>query len=316
VAAAALSRITPVSDNTWSTGIDNPPGLNLPASERDVLLNFVTPGWFRAYGMAIRAGRDLTDADVADDRPVAIVNEAFARRLFPGRSPVGMSFQQTSGPNESLPAREIVGVVGDAVYESLRETVSPTVYMPVAPSRLQQTIWLNVRAASGDPAALAPSITAAALGVQPDLTLSAYRSLDAQVSASIARERLLALLGSIFGALGLLVAALGVFGVLSYGVTRRLPEFGVRLALGARPSSIVGLVLTRAAVLTATGVVVGLGLSYWLSRFTASLLFEADAMTTPTVAFSVMLLVVIAIAASWWPARRAARTDPTLVLRS
>ena len=212
---------------------------------------------------------------------------------------------------------EIVGVVGDAVYRRLRDPIPPTVYssamQSIAP--LPSTEYnLNVRAASGSSALLTRSIADAIGSVNKDLALT-FRPLSDQISASLTQERIVALLAGFFGALALLLAGLGLYGVTSYAVSRRRTEIGIRMALGAAPAGVLRLVLSRVSMLVGFGVVIGAGVSLWASQFVATLLYGLEPRDPVTLAGSVAVLSAVGAVAGWLPARRASSIDPAEVLR-
>jgi ABC-type antimicrobial peptide transport system permease subunit len=217
--------------------------------------------------------------------------------------------------NNDVP-KEIVGVVGDAVYRNLREPVPPTLYVPLAQNDAfaAASMSLNVRSTAGSPALLSRSVAAAIAGVHPDLALT-FRPLASFVDAALTQERVIATLSGFFGALALLLAGLGLYGVTSYAVTRRQTEIGIRMALGAAPGGVVRLVLTRVTVLVAIGVAAGAGVSMWAAKFVASLLYAIEPRDPATMIGSAIVLAAVGALAGWLPAYRASRIDPAEVLR-
>jgi putative ABC transport system permease protein len=319
VADAAISVVTPVSGRLWSNRIKVSDGIELPERQRQSNFNYVTPGWLSTYGTAIVAGRDIGPQDRKGAPLIALVNEAFARRFFGGASPLGHTVQ-TDGVLGPAPKREIVGVVADAVYISLREPVPPTTYVPLGQYDLTMSpplpaVNLSVRANGGSPVLLTKSIAAAVGAVNPDLALT-FRPLTDQINASLSQERIVAMLSGFFGALALLLAGLGLYGVTSYAVTRRRAEIGIRMALGAAPAGVMRLVLSRVALLVGIGVIVGAGASMWLSRFVATLLYGLEPRDPATLAGAAATLAGVGALAGWLPAYRASRIDPAQVLRN
>jgi predicted permease len=316
VARSAVSMVTPVSGMIWRDLFEFPDKPTLGREDRSVTMNIVTPGWFATYGTPIVAGRDFTDGDRAGAPDVAIVNEAFVRKYFDGRNAVGRIVRRPDFPNHPAKSIAIVGVVGDAIYQSVREAPPPTMYRPVAQHDGPQPPFasVSVRAARGSPMALARPVTAALATLDPSFSLR-FWSLQRQIDDSLTQERLVAILSGFFGALALLLAGIGLYGVTSYAVTRRRGELGIRLALGARPGGVVRLVLTRVFLLVGAGVVIGAAASLWAARFVTPLVFGLTARDPLTFAGAAVVLLAVGALAGWLPARRAARLDPAAVLR-
>jgi predicted permease len=315
VANASLSMMTPLAGGVdWLMA--NPPGLSLPESSRASYINAVGPEWFQTYGMRVQSGRGLTADDARTSRPqVVVVNDAFERRFFPGRNALGQTVRRAreDGP-DGAPRFEIVGVVTDAVYEFLKDGPPPTIYLPLTTQTAGPGPSLTVRAAAGDPTALGPAIVRTIEAIDPRLSLT-LRPIADRVESSVSRERLLAMLGGFFGGLALLLAALGLYGVVSYNVSRRRREIAIRLALGAAASGAVAFAVRRVAVVVAIGLAAGTLASAWASRFVEALLFRLEPRDPATLMGAVAILVTVSGLASWLPARRASRMDPTAVLR-
>src|ERR1700676_1252953 len=214
--------------------------------------------------------------------------------------------------------KTIVGVVGDATYNGLRADAKPVEYAPLAqfdwPGGPSGDITISVRALAGSPMLLARSLASALTAVDPDLEFT-FRPLTDQVSASLTQERVIAMLAGFFGALALLLAGLGLYGVTSYAVSRRRGEIGIRIALGAAPGSVMRLVLSRVTRLVAIGVLVGAGVSIWASTFVASLLYGLEPRDPITLIGAAVVLGIVGAVAGWLPAYRASRLDPAAVLR-
>jgi putative ABC transport system permease protein len=319
VERAATSFLTPVSGQGWNNAFEVPDQPQLSLRQRLAFLNAVTPGWHSVYGTRLVAGREFTAGDRAGAPLVAIVNQAYTKKFVRPGSAIGQIVQQSEGPGGSArpPAIEIVGVVEDAAYRNLRDPMPPTVYLPIAQlpaDNMFPNAAVSVRTATGSPALLVRPLSQALSAVDPDVSLS-FRPLKDQVDARLVRERVLALLGGFFGALALLLAGIGLYGVTSYAVTLRRGEIGVRMALGADASRVLRLVLGRAARLVVFGVVIGTGLSLWLAKFVSALLFGLEARDVATLAAAVAMMAVVGTLAAFLPAWRAARIDPIEVLR-
>jgi predicted permease len=318
VADAALSVIAPVTGQGWNDRVVVSEAPRLPERQSVTFMNGVTPTWFATFRTPLVAGRTFTDHDLKTSAPVAIVNEAFARKFLNGNSPIGHTMQPPAGWRSPEAPKEIVGVVADAAYRNVREAVPATTYIPLP--QIDETfklpsIYLIVRSASGSSALLTKSIAAAIATTNPDLALT-FRSLTDQVDASLTQERIVAILAGFFGALALLLAGLGLYGVTSYAVSRRRAEIGIRLALGATPGGVVRLVLARVTILVTIGVAVGAGLSVWASKFVATLLYGLEPRDPVTLVGAAVTLAAVGAMAGWLPAHRASRIDPAAVLRA
>jgi putative ABC transport system permease protein len=320
VARAGGSMFTPIGGGAGLDFLDLPGAAPPPEAgpvpfwnSHMTLLHQITPGWLATYGTAVLAGREIEERDTQGALPVALVNQAFARKFLPNRNPIGERVAFAHGGQ----TRTIVGVVSDAVYISFRDGMRPTVYMPLAqrnPGGPTANVNISVRSSVGSPASLAPRVAAALTAVDRNLTFT-FRPMQDRVDASLTQERLVALLSGFFGALALLLAALGLYGVTSYAVTRRRAEIGIRMALGAEPAGVLRLVLVRVFMLVALGVIIGTATSVWSSQFIASLLYDLHPRDSATLVGAALTLTAVGAIAGWLPAYRASRIDPTQVLR-
>jgi putative ABC transport system permease protein len=316
VGEAALSLTLPVSGRqfTPTVKIDGVADTRGP-----VWANLISPGWLATFRTPLLAGRDLTDVDRAGTPRVAIVNEAFARKFAADGTAMGRTITLYPGTARALGPIEIVGIVGDAVYGSLRDPAPPTFYVPLAQFDYLtdlgiRTINLSVRVRTESPMALATSISTALATVSPQLAITS-RPLLTQVNAALVRERLMALLSGFFGALALLLAGLGLYGVTAYSVASSRTEIGIRVALGASVLRAIRPILARTAVLVSLGVLAGTAISLWASTLVAALIYGVEPWDPATFAASTIMLAVVAGLAAWLPARRAGRIDPAAVLR-
>jgi predicted permease len=290
------------------------PDSTLGRRERTTWVNAVSPGWFDTYGMRLLAGRDVDATDRAEGPAVAVVNQAFATRFLKPGNPVGQQFSPGDGSGDA-PVYEVVGLVPDAVYRSLRAEMTPIAYIPLAQwKEPSPEVVISIRSAGAPPGDLAKSVTAALVAAEPRLAVS-YHPLRKQVDAALVQERLLANMSVFFGGLALLLAGLGLYGVTSYAVNSRRTEIGIRMALGATAAAVVRLVLRRVAWLVLIGITAGSALSLWATRFVGSLLYGLEPQDPASLAAAALLLALAGTLAGWLPARRAARTDPTIVLR-
>jgi len=280
----------------------------------------ISPDWFHTFGTRLLAGRDIDARDHATAADVAVINEAFAKRHFEGENPIGRTIMVGENASDRQPV-EIVGLVQNAAFTSVREPVEPTMYRPLArwdgEGSLTSfpSISVSIRAAGElPPARLTSSLAAAIVGVDGALTVS-FQTVTETLSVYYIRERLLAVISGYFGALALLLAALGLYGVTAYSVSRRRTEIGVRIAIGADASAVVRLVLGRVAFLCALGIIAGIVASLWATRLVAALLFDTPARDPLMIGASAVVLALAAGAAGWLPARRASRIDPAQALR-
>ena len=319
VSSSAISAVTPASGSTWNGLWEFPGGPELPENERIININLISPDFFKTFGTRIIAGRDLVESDRAGAPNVALVNESFAKKYYGGRSPIGRTIRQPGFGIRESTTYEIVGYVEDAIYVSLRDPMSPTVYLSALQHREPpSTINLSVRSAGGSPLLLIRPLAESVGGVNRDLALT-FLPLSSQVNASMIQERMVAMLSGFFGALALLLAGLGLYGVTSYAVSRRQTEIGIRMALGAAPVGVIRLVLGRVGLLVTVGLIAGVALSLGLvkvsAQFVEGLLYGIQLKDPLTFVIAGVILACIGVLAGWIPARRASRIDPAVVLR-
>lgn len=315
IARAAVSGITPVSGSLTDTvvEIENGPSMTMP--QNISYRNVITPGWFATYGTDVLEGRDFDTRDRLGSPLVTIVNQTFARRFIHNGTPLGRRIRQGQ-PGRQGPWLEVVGVVEDAAYRSVRDPAPPTLYVPLAhikepPSNMS----LSVRSTSGSPSTLSQPL-ADVIGRVDRNAVVTFTPLKQQVDAALVQERILAMIAGFSGVLALLLAGLGLYGIVWYAVSRRRAEIGIRMALGATSANVAGLVLSRTALLVATGITVGLVACWWMSRSIASLLYGVEARDVATMASAAGILAIIGLLAAWLPARRASRINPTEALRN
>ena len=280
----------------------------------------ITPAWFEAYGMPMRAGRPVEERDAAGAQPVMVVNEEFVERFFPGRNLLGrtvaMTFTFPDGEFTFTP-KAVVGIVGNAVHESVRGPVRPIVYVPMAQEPLQSIfvagVFIAVRSETATPERLSRSVAATLASVDPDVRVS-FLTGTGIVGFALARDRLVARLAAFAGLLAVLLTALGVGGVTAYHATRRRPELAVRVALGSTRGRLVGLVLSRVLGRVVGGVVVGLAFAFWTSRLAESMLFGIEPRDPIVFAGAAATITVVGLLAGWVPAYRASRLHPARAL--
>jgi putative ABC transport system permease protein len=265
----------------------------------------VTPVYFAALGIPLRQGRLLTVADGEEGREAVVVNEAFVRRFSPHQNPLGRRLVLGG----AAPAT-IAGVVADVKNAGLTAEVDPQIYRPLTSAG---RMVLFVRTAQR-PGAAADEIRAIVRGLDPDLPLT-FQTLEDHLANLNARPRFQTTVLAAFAAIALLLAAIGIFGVMSYTVSQRTREIGIRMTLGAAPPGIRNLVVGQALALTAAGVAIGLAMAAMLTRFLASMLYGVPARDAASFSLSAAILAAVAVAASYIPARRASRVDPAVALR-
>ena len=307
VTAASLSRVTPISGG----GIDLP--ITIEGRQREpgvmVLANRMSEGFFATMTIPVLLGRDFVPEDGARETVAAVVNEAFAQRYFKNENPIGRRFTLAG----RLPL-EIVGLVANSKYYTLRDTDKPTVYMYALDTGDAGGLTLTVRT-SGDPLAFARGIRDHVQSIAPAVPVSDVRTLSSQVERSLVKERLVARLLGAFAVLSLFLASVGLYGVLGYHVARRTGEIGLRLALGATRGGVLRSVLRQSAIVVAIGSAVGVAATTQLSSLLSGLLYGVTVSDTGVLAAAVASLFIVAMAAAAIPAWRAARVDPLVALR-
>jgi putative ABC transport system permease protein len=289
----------------------------LPAAQQPTMqVRVTTPEYFRTMGIPILRGRAFDGRDVAGAPQVAVISAAAARRHFPGEDPLGKVI--TIGwrrPADQPPAGgEVVGIVGDVKDIGLAEENQPEMYVPLAQLPVE-TMDVVLRA-SVPPRSLVPAVESVVRDLDPELPVARVATLDEVVARSISEPRFYMILLGAFASMAVFLAALGIFGVLSYAVVQRSREIGIRVALGAHPAAVLRMVLGQAAGLAAGGVLIGLAGAVALSRAIGSLLFELSPTDPLTLGTMAVLLGTVALLASYLPARRATRVDPLIALRS
>jgi putative ABC transport system permease protein len=282
-----------------------------PGADKSANYTAATPGYFRVMGVPLVSGRTFSQRDGATAPRVCVVSAAFARRYFPGENPLG---KRLVFGFPSPVAREIVGVVGDVKRDGLALPSQPEMYVPF----VQEPWWAAyalVRT-SGDPARLSSAMRADVKALDPSLPLEDVAPMRQFVDDSVAQPRFRTTVLGLFGAAALLLAVLGIYGVISYSVGRRTREVGIRLALGAAPSDVLRMVLFEGLGLVALGLALGLAGALLSTRYLSSLLFEVSRLDALSYAGVAALLLLAGLAASWLPARRATRVDPVSALRA
>lgn len=313
VQAVTYSQMPVLSGYSWTSGatIQGRPAVS--GKDNSVLMNGVDSAFFSTYELPVILGRAFTVRDDAAAPKVAIVNQAFARKYFGEESAIGRRFG-TGGPANSAEF-EIVGVARDTRAIRLKDEPRPAAYLPYPQLRNARAGYFALRTA-GDPEALAPALRAAVREIDPTLPVANLRTQEEQVARSLAPERLFARLSGFFGVLALVLASIGLYGLLSYSVLRRTGEIGLRMALGAVPGRVLWLIVRESLLLVCLGTIVGIAAAAGLSRLVASRLFGLSSTDPVTYAAVAFLLIAVAVLASLLPARRAAKVDPMVALRA
>ncbi|HEY6273049.1 MAG TPA: ABC transporter permease [Terriglobales bacterium] len=311
VAAAAASNRSPVNGNSSNNTIlaENDITGGMSWEER------ISPGYFQTMEIRLLAGRDFNRNDSANSPKVAIVNQVFVKKFLSGsKNAIGQQFHLDARPGMPKPYYSVVGVVESSVYNDMHEAFVPVMYFPSAQDE-HPNIFVTFLIRSGvSTGSLANGVKNAIAGVNPEVDVQ-FKVLRAQLRDSLAQDELMATLCGFFGGLAVLLAAIGLYGVISYTVAQRTNEIGIRMALGARRSRIVGLILGEVAVLIGIGIAIGAGLALGGGRAASSLLYGLKANDPLTLALAVILLAALGLVAIFVPARRASRLDPMVALR-
>ncbi|HYY55999.1 MAG TPA: ABC transporter permease [Pyrinomonadaceae bacterium] len=313
VESAGATLSLPLGGSSLSVGRSFiPEGRPLtPAESMNAAYFVATPGYFRTMKIPLASGRTFTERDTSDATQVIVVNETLARRVFPGESAVGKRIRVWR--DEDF-AREIIGVVGDTKAYALDDEPGPQMYVPHAQDPGWGGMSLVVRTTT-QPTALTSAVRAAVLSIDKDQPVFNIKTMEDVAAASVANRRVSMFLLSVFAGLALLLAALGVYGVISYSIAQRTHEIGLRMALGARRSDVLKLILKQGMGLVLVGVGVGLVAAFLLTRVMASLLYEVSATDPLTFTAVALILSAVALVACLIPARRAMRVDPMVALR-
>jgi putative ABC transport system permease protein len=314
VASVGLADCPPLSGGCNGTSIvlrDQPPPK--PGTERSVGIHWISPSWPATMRVPLQQGRALTSADRVGQRKVVLVNETAARTFWPGQSAIGRPVSVGQGGFWKDTAY-VAGVIGDVRYHTLDSVPRPDVYLSYYQSpRGRMMLFLRT---AGDPMTFARTVTGVIRELAPDLPVYDVQSMDSRVALAVAPARFSALLLAIFAAVALALAALGIYGVISFAVSQRTREIGIRTALGADRADVVRMVVGHGVTLAAIGALIGVGMALGTTRVLRSLLFEVTPSDPVTFIAIVVLVAAVAMLASWLPARRAARVEPVEALHN
>jgi predicted permease len=313
---ASLSGYSPLEGNSWNERVfiqGKPPDYQWTAPSWDR----VAPHYFETIGTRLLRGRTIDERDAPAGPNVAVINQTFAARFFPNENPIGQHFGMTDVSHSS--DYEIVGVVEDAKYQDTRGPAYATFFLPLLQnhpgSRLSGWVGAIELHVAGKPENLEPAVRKALTDVDPNLAVLNMVSFGEQVARNFNQERLIARLTQLFGALALILACVGLYGVIAYAVARRTNEIGIRMALGAERRNILGLVLRSALAQLGLGLAIGIPIALVGSRVLANQLYGVKSYDPTILGLAAVVLAVCAIFAASLPARRATRVDPMVALR-
>jgi predicted permease len=313
VSSVTLAVMALLDGNEWDSSV-TVEGYSAKEGEWiDPHMQFISTGYFQTLAVPVMLGRDFSDRDDKGTPPVALINERFAKRYFAGRSPVGLHVGMGGNPGTKTDI-EIVGVVKDTRYESLRDEIPYELYRPYRQMDFVQGMTVYARA-QGDPTAIFAAMRHSVNELDSNVPVYRVRTLDQQLDKSLMSERLLASLSGVFGLLATGLAAIGLYGVMAYMVVRRTREIGIRMALGADRGSVVWLVMREVLALSAVGVIIGGGAAYAATRLVQKQLFGILPTDALTMAASACGIAAVAVLAGYLPARRATAIDPMRALR-
>ena len=311
--SGSCSRNIPVNSRGNAGPLEVPGAAPRPLNARFVFTNMVTPDYFRTFGIGIAGGRVFDARDSAAGERVAVVNRALVRTFFGTDNPIGRTIHFYQDDDHPM---TIVGIVDDVIQRSLREEPPMTVYTPLAQLREPEGLVTMALRTRHDPLTVATSIRSEVRQASPAVVVDYVRSMEQQINTVLVRERLVAILSSGFGVLALVLSCIGLYGVVSYDVTRGLRDLGVRMALGAQRVDVIWQVLRGALAVSSLGVAAGIAAALAATRVLSTLLFGITARDPLTLTSAAVLLILTTVAASLLPARRASRIDPVIVLRT
>jgi predicted permease len=313
VESNAFAVIPLVADNEWDNWVTIEGYVPKQGETPDPHMQYCTPAFFKTLHIPVLLGRDFMAKDVEGAPKVGIVNQKFAKRYFGSASPIGRHVGMGIDPGTKTDI-EIVGVVGDTKYESMREEIPIELYIPYTQINFVDGMTVYVRA-KGEPTGIFNMLRPAVRDVDDSVPMYDLRTLDDQIEISLLTERLLATLSSVFGCLATLLAALGLYGVMAFMVARRTREIGIRMALGADSGSVVWMVMREVLALAAIGVAIGLGAAWAATRLIQTQLFGIQPTDLLTMALAALGIGAVAGLAGYFPARRATGIDPMRALR-
>jgi len=308
VQGVAVSNSLPPDETDYSSGFTIE---GQDQSEHVAYFTIVSPDYFRVLSIPLRSGRAFNGADVADSQRVVLINETLQRDFLSGEDPIGRRIN--IGSKQEPQWNTIVGVVGDVKYNGLADDVQPAIYYPIS----QQPTWgsLVIKTDVADPLSVTSAVRNEIKKIDPDVPLTNVATMDDRLSKSVAQPRFRTTLIALFAVVALVLACVGIYGVISYSVTLRTHEIGIRMALGAQRGHVLKMVIGQAIVLAIAGVALGLTGSYALTSLMSKLLFGVKPTDPATFLITAAILSFTALIASYLPARRATKIDPLEALR-
>ena len=313
VTSSALAIMPVLDGNEWDSTV-TVEGYSAKVGEFvDPHMQFISPGFFETMGIPILLGRDFSIRDEKGAPKVGIINEKFAQRYFPGLNPIGRHIGQGGDPGTKLDI-EVIGVVKDTRYESVRDEIPYEFYVPYRQMNFVQGMTAYLRT-QGDPASFFSTLRQVVREVDSNVPVYRLRTLEQQVDKSLVTERMLAMLATVFGCLATVLAAVGLYGVMAYLVVRRTREIGIRMALGANGGNVIWLVMREVMLLAGVGVLIGLPAAWGLTRLVATQLFGIAPTDLPTMAMAAFGIAAVALLSGYLPAQRAVGIDPMRALR-
>jgi putative ABC transport system permease protein len=321
VEGAALGLNIPFDDNEW----DNPFHITgtppyAPGQAPEAEINIVTPDYFRVMGMPVLRGRAFTANDRANQPRLVIIDESLAKKYFPGQNPIGRQIDDNQSDEKNRPPLTIIGVVPRTRSEAAGEDNVEQYHWPQMTFAAEQipsrSNVLVVRVKSGNPLALVPAIKRELQALDPDQAFSQISTMENNVARSLGSRRMMMSLLGAFAGIALLLASVGLYGVMALTVTQRTRELGIRLALGAQRADVFRLVISQGMLLVVSGLLIGLIGALGVGRGLQSVLYGVGGSDAPALSFALLALVIVALIACWLPARRATRVDPMVALRT
>ena len=320
VTAAATGNNVPFDETEWDSGFHitgTPPAL--PGHRPQAEINFASPGYFETLGMPLLRGRDFGAQDSPAGPNSVIIDETFARRYFPGLDPIGQHIDDNQSHQKNAPPLTVIGVVAHTLNDApgTNPALAGMAQMTFCANQIEQPdVTLMVRVATGDPLQLAEAVRKEVLALDPALPVAHVTTMDASINTGLAPRRLTMGLLGVFAVLALVLASVGLYGVMALSVVQRTRELGIRLALGASRASVMGLVLRQGARLAGIGLLIGVAMALLVGRLLASFLFGVEPNDFPTLGFVAAVLSAASLLACWLPTLRATRVDPIVALSS